>query len=296
MLRIGIVGLDSSHAVEFTRLLNAETSPWDAGVVVACPGSPTDFPLSCRRAADLERQVREQGIPFAPSADAVAGEVDAWMLLTCDGRAHRREALPLLATRKPLFIDKPLSADWREGRAILRAAQARGTPCFSASALRFRPMPVEARSPALRPLVVHMDVPRAAEPGHPELAWHGIHGVEAGYALLGAGCRTVTRAVGADRDVTIGRWQDGSQLVVARTDKASGRAFRLQTVLHGESVSAIGHDYRPLLAEVVRFFQTGAAPVATDEMIEVLAFLAAADASRAEGGRDIDLAALLASS
>lgn len=288
MIRIGIVGLDSTHAVEFTRLIQSSFAA-EAQVAAACPGIPTDFPLSVRRRESIAREVHaELGVPVLDSVQAVVDRVDALMLLGCDARTHVREAKPLLFARKPLFIDKPLSADWREAADLLLAARTAGTPCFSASALRYR-----QRNPHLRrPAALTVDVPQASEPGHPDLSWHGIHGVEAGFGILGPGCRSVARTVTSDADTTTSRWPDGSTLLIRRTTADSGRAFEL-TATGQASLSARGHDYRPLVAEIVTFFRTAVMPVSAAEMVEVLALIAAADLSRDQGGNEVDLASIL---
>ena len=43
-------------------------------------------------------------------------------------------------------------------------------------------------------------------------------------------------------------------------------------------------DYRGLLVEIVKFFQTGVPPVQPDETLEIMAFMEAADLSKARGG------------
>ena len=48
-------------------------------------------------------------------------------------------------------------------------------------------------------------------------------------------------------------------------------------------------DYR-LLVEIVKFFQTGVPPVQPDETLEMMAFMAAAELSKARGGAPVALA------
>ena len=49
-------------------------------------------------------------------------------------------------------------------------------------------------------------------------------------------------------------------------------------------------DYRGLLVEIVKFFQTGVPPVQPDETLEIMAFMAAAELSKARGGAPVALA------
>ena len=296
MIRIGIIGLDSTHAVEFVRRFNVERIAADVRVVAACAGAPTTFPLSLGRSERIERQVRDEfAVPVFNSAEEILERIDAVLLLSCDGRTHHREIQPVLAARKPVFIDKPLSADWREAAEILRDARVAAAPCFSASALRFRLTgELKDRLRSQSPVTLRVDVPRYREPGHPDLSWHGIHGVEAGYAMLGAGCRSVHRVITPDTDVTTGLWPNGSSLLINRTLEDSGREFRMTVALSDGEHLLRGHDYRGLVEAIVAFFRTGRPPVSAAEMVEVLAFIAAADESRAVGGAAVALADQLA--
>jgi hypothetical protein len=48
-------------------------------------------------------------------------------------------------------------------------------------------------------------------------------------------------------------------------------------------------SYRGLLVEIVKFFQTGVAPVDPDETLEIIAFMEAAELSKARGGAPVPL-------
>ncbi len=296
MIRIGILGLDSTHAIEFTRLLAEPGSSRPAARVIgACRGSPTDFPLSRQRAERIERQWRDElRLPVFHSPAALVAASDALMVLTCDGRTRWFEVEPLLLARKPLFIDKPLSADWRDGTRIISAADRLGCPCFSASALRYRlDAAAQAALSTERPLRLTIATPALSEVGHPDLSWHGIHAVEAAYALLGPGCRTVARESTPERDITHGVWPDGSSVAIERQAHPTAGTFPLSACWATGEMGLSGHDYRPLLEAIAHFFATGIAPVSSHEMTEVLGFIAAADASRDAGGTTIPLSQFL---
>jgi hypothetical protein len=48
-------------------------------------------------------------------------------------------------------------------------------------------------------------------------------------------------------------------------------------------------DYRNLLVEVVKFFHTGTPPVPPEETLEMMAFMEAADLSKARGSASVML-------
>ncbi len=49
------------------------------------------------------------------------------------------------------------------------------------------------------------------------------------------------------------------------------------------------YDYSNLLVEIVKFFQTGAPPVPPEETLEMMAFMEAADLSKARGSAPVML-------
>jgi hypothetical protein len=51
-----------------------------------------------------------------------------------------------------------------------------------------------------------------------------------------------------------------------------------------------GNDsYAPLVAEIMKFFQTGVAPVSPEETLEIFAFMEAADESKRQEGKPVKL-------
>ena len=174
-------------------------------------------------------------------------------------------------------------------------AERHRVPFFSASALRFAEevtkLSPEKRA-SIRAAIAHS--PCEYEPHHPDLFWYGIHGVETLYALLGAGCESVSRVHSPTGDVVTGRWSDGrlGTFYGYRQAKAGyGYKAYFAEGLVNEDFNA---NYVPLLKEVVTFFQTRKPPVSTHEMIEVLAIMEAADESKRRNGAAVSIAEVLA--
>jgi hypothetical protein len=300
MLRVGLIGTDSTHAVEFARLFNAPSAPADwhgVRVVGSCAGAPTDFPLSIERRDRLAAQLSEElGLPRFASAASLAQEVDALLLLSCDGRNHLAEARPLLALRKPLFIDKPFTASLADAAALLREACLAGCPVFSVSALRYRAGLTAGSIPEnSRPSRVDVLVPDTSFPGHPDFSWLGIHGVESAFAVLGGGCATVERRQAHGQDELHLTWPDGAQAILRRSAESAAREFPA-TVSYATGARRStfrGHRYEPLLGAIAKFFATGHSPVSPRELAEVIAVIEAADLSRDRYGQCLHLPTLL---
>ena len=61
----------------------------------------------------------------------------------------------------------------------------------------------------------------------------------------------------------------------------------------GETKAGSFDGYVPLVAEIIKFFQTGVAPVKPEETLEIFAFMEAADESKRQGGAPVKLKAVL---
>ncbi len=300
VLRAGLIGLDTSHAVAFASLFNDRQSPERVPglqVVAAFPGGSPDLPDSADRVGKFTAEVRDRwSVEIVPDIPALCSKVDAVLLLSVDGRRHLEQARPVISARKPLFIDKPMAASLADAREIFRLAGEAKVPVFSSSALRFVPGIAQARND---PLVGRVEgcaaySPCPLEPHHPDLFWYGIHGVEVLYTIMGPGCESVVRVHTDGADLVAGRWRDGRigtyrGIRKGKSDAYGALVFGEQMMVRAEW-GGTGPIYRPLLVEVVRFFRTGAAPVAPEETLELLAFMEAADASMKDGGRPAPLA------
>jgi predicted dehydrogenase len=296
-VRVGMIGLDTSHSVEFTRLLNAaESDPELAGfrVVAAYPYGSRTIESSARRIPEYTAAVKEMGVEIVPSLDALLRRVDVVLLETNDGRPHLEQARAVFRARKPVFIDKPIAASLEDAVAILDAAKRAGVPVFSASSLRYAKGAQAVRSGAIG-AVLGADAfsPATLEPTHPDLFWYGVHGVELLYTAMGTGCEEVTRFHEDSTDVVVGRWADGRigtfRGTRAGTHEYGGTAFGAR----GNAQLGPYDGYRPLLVEIVKFFRTGVAPVPPEETLEIYAFMAAADESKLRGGAPVKVAEVL---
>jgi predicted dehydrogenase len=297
--RIGLIGLDTSHAPDFTRPFNARgASAEDLGgfrVVAAYPRGSRDIEASVSRVPEYVQEMRDLGVEIVDSIPALLAKVDFVMLTTNDGRVHLEQALPVIEAGKPLYIDKPMAASLADVLALFDAARAKNVPVFSASSLRWTPGALELRGGA-QGAVVGADAFSwaALEPTHPDLYWYGIHGVEILYTVMGPGCRSVSRFRTKDAELCVGQWVDG-RIGTFRGLRSSEHSYGGTVFAEKKIVYLpLGSDYTPLLKAIARFFATGRPPVAEAETIEIYAFMSAADRSKARGGRPVLVADVLA--
>jgi predicted dehydrogenase len=307
-LRVGMIGLDTSHVLRFLELLNDPSRPDHvpgARVVAAFKGGSPDMEQSATRIERFTAEARDKWkVELVGSIEELCRKVDAVLLLSVDGRVHLEQVKPVFAARKPVFIDKPFTASFRDAREIVRLARESGTPFFSSSSRRF-----STEIEALKNNRSFGEVlgaitygPMPIDRTHPDLFWYGIHSVEALYALMGPGCEIVTRTHTAGADVVTGRWKDGriGTMRGNREDRNYGAiVFGSKGVMN--SKDAVGEarkandnrearsSYYGGVSAIVKFFQTKVPPVQPEETLEIIAFMEAAEISKARNGNPVSL-------
>jgi hypothetical protein len=189
-----------------------------------------------------------------------------------------------------VFIDKPMAGSLKDVKEIFRLAKEAKVPVFSSSSLRFAKDTAAVRGGAMG-TVTNAETygPCELEPHHPDLFWYGVHGVEALFTIMGTGCESVQRGTTADGKIeVIGIWR-GNRKGVFRADKDFHGLAKGQK---GEMAAGSFNGYEPLVVEIIKFFQTGIAPVTAQETIEIFAFMEAADESKSKGGKAVGLSDL----
>lgn len=304
VIRIGIIGLDTSHVPAFAKMFNDPKASGDlAGfkVVGGYPGGSQDIPSSRDRVAKFTADLKGMGVEIVDTIPELLKKCDVVLLESVDGRPHLEQARPVIEAKKLLFIDKPLAGSLADAIAIAELAKKNDVAWFSSSSLRFGPGVVALKDNPKVGEIIGCDAwsPSPLESHHPDLFWYGIHGVEMLYTLMGPGCETVTRVQ------TGGGETKGGELVTGVWKGGRIGTFRgLRDGTHDYGAVVFGkkgiatqlgfEGYKPLDEAVARFFKTGKPPVAAEETIELMAFMEAADESKREGGRPVKIEEVMA--
>lgn len=294
-LRAGIIGLDTSHVVAFTKILNGSNS-MGVRVVAAYRGGSQDIPSSWNRVDEYTKQLRDGfQVEIVDSIPALLEKVDVVLLESVDGRPHLEQARPVFKAKKPVFIDKPAAGSLVDAIKIYDLARESGTPCFSSSSLRYAPGIVAAKNNPKVGAVKGCDAfsPCSLEEHHPDLFWYGIHGVETLYTFMGTGCKTVARTQTDSTEFVTGVWDDG-RVGTFRGAKNGGAYGATVFGAKGHVLAPGEGAYGKLLEEICKFFKTGKAPVSAEETIEIMTFMEAADESKRQGGKPVSLESVLA--
>jgi hypothetical protein len=290
-LRLGIIGLDTSHVAAFTGILNdpkAKGHVEGAKVVAAFKGGSPDIETSASRVEGYATTLTEKyGVKLYDSIEEMCKHVDAVLLESVDGRPHLAQARPVIAAKKPLFIDKPMAASLKDALEIFRLANAAKVPLFSSSSLRFGKNTQAVRNGSIGKVTyAETTSPASLEEHHPDLFWYGIHGCESLFAVMGTGCETVKRGTTEDGKIMVtGTWKGGRTGIFREAKGYTGTAKGEK----GEAPIGSYDTYAPLLVEIIKFFQTGVSPVPQEETIEILAFMEAADESRRQGNFEVSI-------
>lgn len=291
--RVGIIGLDTSHSTAFTKTLNDPNAGAEYRgykVVAAFPKGSNDIESSVKRIPAYTEEMKGMGVEIVGSIKDLLRKVDVVLLETNDGRLHLEQALQVLKAGKPMFIDKPIAASLSDAIAIFDAAKRYKVPVFSSSSLRYMAS-AQAIVAGKVGKVLGADTfsPAHLEKTHPDLMWYGIHGVESLYTVMGTGCKSVVRVHTENTDTVVGTWKDDR--IGTFRGMRSGKLGYGGTVYGEKGIETLGDygGYNPLLVKIIEFFETGVAPVSSDETIEMFAFMEAADESKRQGGKAVTL-------
>lgn len=296
-LRIGIIGLDTSHAEQFALRLNDPANPNHipgGRIVAAFPSSSPDLPESAGRVEGYTTTLRDKyGVKIAGSIAEVCKAVDAVMILTLDGRPHLAQATEVIASGKPFFLDKPVAASLKDVIEICKLAEAAKVPFFSASAVRWYPGVVEVANAEPTPAKAAFSYgPSPVLPFHPDLFFYGIHPTEALFTVMGSGCVSVSRTSSPSVSVITGTWDNqrlGTLFALHSLPMGSTSYNLIRFGEKGIFEQKSQGDYTPMLREILKFFETKQPPVTVRQTLEIYAFMEAAEESKRQNGRIVTL-------
>ncbi len=296
VFRLGMIGLDTSHVIAFTKLLNDPKNGYSCRVVAGFPGGSPDVESSWSRVKNYTAQLQNEfGVEIVDSIEILCTKVDGVLLESVDGRPHLAQARPVIAAGKPLFIDKPMAGSLEDVIAIFELASAAGVPCWSSSSLRYCEGVYGMRDNSEIGQVIGCDAfgPCSLEPHHPDLYWYGIHGVEILFTIMGTGCQNVRRVQTPSYEHVVGVWDDGRVGTFRGIKK--GKSDYGAMIYGSKKVTPSGRysGYGELVKEIVKFFETGKPPVPKQETIEIFAFMTAADVSKARDGAAVSIASVI---
>lgn len=295
-LRIGLVGLDTSHVIAFTKLLNVVTEKDHipgARVIAGWPGGSNDIDVSRNRVDGFTKDLRDTyGVEIMDSPEDVARASDLVFITAVDARVHKELFARIAPFKRPTFIDKPFTTSLADAQAIFRLAEQHDVPVMSCSSLRY----ADGLTKALKGSpVIGCDAfgPMDLIPQLPGFFWYGVHVVEIMQRIMGTGCRSVTVTKTDDFDLLAGRWDD-DRVATMRGIRNGHKKFGV-TLHRKNDFDFVNLQqnartwYANMLEAILTSLPQGRSDVAKEESLEVIRIIEAANESR-ETGKTVLLA------
>lgn len=280
MIRVGIVGTNTSHAGVYAGLLNGQgdAAPASPGARVTAAWSSGKEGLSGfhSNAVELAEKFGVEHVVEDPAA--LVGMVDLALILDdSDGGAlHPALAHPFLEAGVATYIDKPMALRMEDAVGLFDLAEQHGAPLMSCSALRFAAELGAVTNADLG------DVSAVFSVGPGDWYNYGIHAVEAATAVSGLGAESVLQFHSADRDLTVISHLDGPRIVIG-TLRDSQTSFHLTAYgargMVQTEISDYSGFYTNTIKAAVQMAESRTTPVPREVTLEVLGILAAGQQS-----------------
>jgi predicted dehydrogenase len=278
-LTIGMIGLDTSHCLEFTKLLNDPDYPFhvEGGkIAYAFPFYSEDLQISKDRVQGYTETLRnDHSVKITSSIAETAEASDAILLTAVDGRKHLELFKQLLPFKIPVFIDKPLALSVKEAEELFALAEEHNIPVMSSSSLRYADsfrVVRENHKDEISAIYVHGPLPM--QPLMPGYFWYGIHMIEMVIAAMGPGAKNVTVKTSNEHETVIVEWEDGRHAIIRGEYEWHSRFGATLHTKNSHHHTDITKDTKPfyasLLEQVIHFFQTKESPVPKEETLEVM--------------------------
>ena len=276
-MKIGLIGLDTSHSEIFTRLLNDEMDPYHVkgGTIThTIPAYSKDLPISSERfPAYFETVTTKYGVHPIEDVEEFMNIVDAVIIGTVDGRNHLEWFKDVVRYGKPVFIDKPIVLSSVEIDELMKLATQYNTPVMSSSSLRFSESVINITGKEdLRGGYFYGPVPMQEKmPGY---FWYGIHLIEMIVTIFGTAIEKIELKAEGNHDHLYMIFKNGAEVIVRGEHSWHDR---FGAVLHSpEYVQTLTlwkeekPYYARLLEHVVAFFESGISAVSLNETAEII--------------------------
>ena len=279
MIRVGILGTDSSHADVYLDLMNSPNAPYsERARVVHMWGA--EAPAKARYGAtavdDLQR---------------LLNDVDVAMVCGRWGEDHYELAKAAMTAGIPTFIDKPLTNSPAQAHELVALAESADVPTFSCSPLRFCDEVIELqRDLETIGTVAAGSCSGLAEwlafgPRGDNVYFYGVHVVDVAHAVFGPGAQAVrVEQCGRNRTAVV-RWNGQTVTLNLLSDCAEFCHVSCYGV-GGWAQAAVdfeGSFYERTLGFVLAMAETGKPPIPLSHAVEVIDILAAIESSSATG-------------
>ncbi|MFH1970637.1 MAG: Gfo/Idh/MocA family oxidoreductase [Verrucomicrobiota bacterium] len=284
MIKVAIIGLDTSHSVQFAQRMQDPACAPDQLVpgmrAVTCLRFETPF-QNKKGLDERQSQMESWGVRVTTRFEEAVADCDAIMLEINDGAYHLDYFKKVAALGKPVFLDKPLAVSLDDGRAIIRLMREHNTRVWSGSAVPFCPEVAQARAKFADIRRAHVYGALGQAPTGDSLVWYGVHTFEMLQRIMGPGPQAVRALETGGGIVAVVDYGQGREGVVetsrdnwiygGRVNGMVNKEIQIMSFVH-----TFTYAYRDILRLIKAFFEGGTAPVDMLITFEGLAMMTAA--------------------
>lgn len=293
MIKIAIIGLDTSHSIQFPQRMQAPDCPKDQRVpglrAITCLRFET--PFQQKDGLDIRQQQLEAwGVNVTTDFDESIDGCDAIMLEINDGGYHFEYFKKVAGMGKPVFLDKPLATTLADGRAIVRLAKKHKTRVWSGSSIPFCHDILRLTSQISDVSIGHTFGALGKAPAGDSLVWYGVHTFEMLQRIMGPNPKSVQAIETKNGIVSVIEYDNDRQGIVETISGCYAYGGRIHGTIKGQHkvipfICDTQYCYRDILRIIKAFFNGAPAPVDLATTFEGLAMMAAARKSIETGKR-----------
>lgn len=295
-IRLGILGTDSSHLIEFSKRIKALNDAGKTQCLVTQFWTDGRRDMPTESVAKWEAATEALGAKRAASRDAVLDGSDGVLILAVNGHRHFDLAMPCLERGLATYVDKPFTCDLDQAKSLLAMSRQSNARCYSASSLRFASEVTGLPRDGIGDIVaIDATGPGELNASMEGLFFYGVHTIEMVDALFGRpGVKRVRATTSAGRDLVDLEYTDGRS---AHLRLERGGSYDFAATVHGTKllhqfkVNFAG-VYDRLVEGMCRFFEGGPAPAGLRDIVENISVMTSGNRSLRENGRWVDVEAV----
>ena len=289
MMRIGIIGSDNSHADRYSELCNMPDDPKLKDLQVSDAKVVALFGIPEHEARTKEVSTKYHIPTVVSRPEEMIGKIDLAICVFRKGSLHAKYSLPLIEAGIPIYVDKPFASSAADARAMLKAADKRGTPITSMSSFRVAASTLQFKAEVekIGPVTYGISIgPGDRKSEYDGLIFYGIHAVEVMLTVFGHGVKDV-RAVDQNNNIVATVTYPDDRIVTLTFVGNAQYAFR--AIAFGKKGQAMftpgtGTFYRDALVSVIEMAKTRKRPLSNEQMLEQVQMFHAIEQSLNSGG------------
>lgn len=202
---------------------------------------------------------REFGVEKCNSIDELCEKSDFIIILApSNPEKHLAYTKEVFKYGKPTYVDKTFAPDYKTAKEIFAISEKYGTPFFSTSALRYATEPDEYEWDKEERIIT--------TGGGSNLAEYIIHQIEMIVKAMGSGEKVKYVKIGPTTFLNV-QYKDGREAVMTYS---SGVDFTVRNCFEVEWTEIKSPFFNYLIADILRFFESGIPSFDVKETLEVM--------------------------